>query len=308
MPHTSFSSHLPNITFYGDASSHGSQHMVAGGFAISGHRIREIEDAIGSMRERARITSQFHWSEYRGGDRRSAYEELIDYGFQLVWTKKAALHIITADFSQFNHKRVPGENKDASVNKMYWQLCLHRLGRLYGRKCAIHVRLDIGNDSKDICKMREPLCAAAYNQYGARPNSIRSIESLNSVRSGVLQMCDVFMGGIASQLNGNRRDTDKGLLAEHIRRKSGRQNWQGSTPKSESFLTLWHHQKIGPPNAWFARQARNTVGPADVFGEGAPCCNIRNMTSRRKNIVRVVLVMFQLAVGRMAPRVTHHAS
>jgi hypothetical protein len=71
------STNLPALSFYGDASSKDADFMVAGGLAVAGNRIAEIEDAIATIRADAGIRSEFHWSEYRGGRKRKAYEDLV---------------------------------------------------------------------------------------------------------------------------------------------------------------------------------------------------------------------------------------
>ena len=216
--------------------------MVLGGFAVSGHRQNEIEDHIADIRDRGKIRSEFHWKEYRGGERAKAYEELVNFGFDLVKNRHAALHVIIADFREFDHKREPKQTRDTSINKIYWQLCLHRLAKFYGRSRAIHIRLDAGNDCSDICEMRNQLCAKAFNTYKTLPNCVRTIEPMDSVKSGLVQMSDVFVGGIASKMNGNPAETAKGKLAEYIRTKSGLHSWSLETPTKARFLTVWNHK------------------------------------------------------------------
>ncbi len=89
--------------------------MVAGGFAVAGNRINEIEDRIATLRADAGIRTEFHWSEYRGGTKQAAYESLIKYAFDLVNKRKAALHVIIVPFKGYNHRAVEGENKDTSI-------------------------------------------------------------------------------------------------------------------------------------------------------------------------------------------------
>ncbi|ODA66873.1 hypothetical protein A7A08_02170 [Methyloligella halotolerans] len=214
--------------------------MVAGGFAIAGNRITEIEDHIATLRDDAGIRSEFHWSSYRGGRKRKAYEALIDYGFDLVNKRKAALHIIVTPFKGYNHKAKENENRDTSVNRMYYQLCLHRLAQFYGAKRAIHVRLDEGNDSSDICTMRNQLCAAAYGTYRTRPNCVRSIEPVRSEHVGAVQMADVIIGAIAAKQNEVKHTSPKGDLADYVLRASGRTSWSTNTLKSARFFTVWH--------------------------------------------------------------------
>ena len=88
--------------------------------------------------------------------------------------------------------------------------------------------------------MRNELCAKAYNTYNTRPNCIKSIQSLSSHQSGIIQMADVILGGIAAKKNGIRHTTEKGPLADLILHQSGRPSWDIDTPKSARKLTVWH--------------------------------------------------------------------
>ena len=224
--------------------------MVAGGFAIAGNRISEVEDHIAALRDDSGIRSEFHWADYRGGARAAGYCSLVDYAFDLVSKRKAALHILVSPFAGYDHKAKKGENRDTSVNRMYYQLVLHRLGQFYGQKRAIHVRLDAGNDSADICKMRDQVCADAYKKYKTRPNCIRSIEPVKSVNVGAVQMADVIIGAVAAKMNGIIHSSPKGELADYILRASGRHSWDSETPKQARFLTVWHFKgKAGPPRS-----------------------------------------------------------
>ncbi|WP_185804606.1 DUF3800 domain-containing protein [Pontivivens nitratireducens] len=233
----------PKVSFFGDASSKNSDFMVLGGLAVSGHRQQEIEDYIADIRERGGIRREFHWKEYRGGAKRVPYEELIEYVFDLVHKNYAELFVISCDFREFDHKREPEQTRDTSVNKIYWSLFEYRLAAFYGKKREIHIRLDAGNDCKDICNMRNQLCAKAYRKHGAMPNCFRTIEPMDSKASGLIQAADLIVGGIASQLNSNRTDTEKGRLAEFIRRLSGRHDWRDETPRTARSINVWNYKE-----------------------------------------------------------------
>lgn len=233
---------LPKITFFGDASSQDKEFMVAGGFAVAGNRIAEIEDKIAFLRDDAGIRSEFHWSDYRGGRRREGYEALVRYGFDLVQRKHAALHLIVSRFAGYDHKAKPGETRYTSVNRMYYQLCLRRVAAFYGRSREVHVRLDAGNDSADICSLRGQLCADAYRRYNTRPNCIRTIEPVDSRRVGLVQLADVIVGAVAAKVNAVPHTSPKGDLADFVLRHSGRSSWGTSTPRDAKFLTVWQFQ------------------------------------------------------------------
>ncbi len=220
--------------------------MVAGGFAVAGQRIAEIEAHIGALREGAGIGSEFHWADYRGGDRRAAYEALVRFAFQLVERKHAALHVIIPKFKGYRHKGKPGENRDTSVSRMYYQLCLHRVARYYGQSRAIQIRLDAGNDCRDVCNMRNELCADAFKRYDTKPNCVRSITPVCSSKSGIVQMADVIMGAIAAKRNGvNHAAAPKRELADLVLEVSGHPSWDVSTRSDARFLTVWNHQTKG---------------------------------------------------------------
>lgn len=225
--------------------------MVSGGFAVSSKRVNEIEDHIAALRNSANI-SEFHWSEYRGGDRREAYHSLVRYAFGLVAKGHAELHLIIPRFKGYNHKRIEGENRDTSVSRMYWLLGLHRLAQYYGRERAVHMRLDKGNDCKGICAMRGELCAAAYHEYDTRPNCIRSITPVCSTKSGIIQMADVIVGAVAAHRNNvtHSPKSEKGPLADLVLAESKHPAWHIDTLRGARGLTVWNHKtaKRVPPS------------------------------------------------------------
>ena len=230
---------LPAVTFFGDASSKNNDYMVAGGFAVASHRIQEIEWNVSLLRNIAGIR-EFHWSDYKGGKTQEAYETLVRYAFDLVHKGHAAFHTIISPFKGYKHKAKPGENRDTSVNRMYFQLLLHRPARLYGKSRVIHVRLDAGNDSESICAMRNELCAKAYNQHKTRPNCIKSLQAMPSEKSGIIQMADVILGGIATKRNGVVHTSPKGSLADLILESSGHSGWHVDTHFNAKKLTVWN--------------------------------------------------------------------
>ena len=228
--------------------------MVAGGFAVAGNRITEVEEAIAALRADAGIKSEFHWADYRGGKRREGYEKLIQYAFHLVEQQRAALHVIVANFESYDHKVNGREGKDTSISKMYFQLLLHRVARFYGKHRAIHVRLDAGNDSKDICAMRNQLCAKAYARYQTAPNCVRSIEPVCSKRVGIVQMADVLVGAIAARVNDVQHTSAKGHLADFALQASGLKSWSNNSAYNARFLTVWHHTaRVGPPQRYLEK-------------------------------------------------------
>lgn len=255
MPPSTPSDLLPTVTFFGDASSKDKAFMVAGGFVVGGEYVAEIDTEIEAIRSEACMSSEFHWSNYRGGLRKEkAYKAVIDLGFSLMRKghERGAFHTIIAKFEGYDHRRGGGQNKDTSVNRMYYQLCLHRLARFYGHARQIHVRLDAGNDSEDIVRMRNEVCAAAYKmfrganlQHQCRPNCIRSIQAMSSKASNIIQMADVILGGIAAKRNEVKHTSAKSDLADYVLEASPHKDWSMDTPRNARHFTVWNHRTKG---------------------------------------------------------------
>ncbi len=231
---------LPPLSFVADSSSKDDTYMVSGGFALMGHRVAEVERAIATFREDAGIRSEFHWQAYRGGARRAAYERLVDYAFDLIKSNNAHLHIAIARFkgcSEDPHARIA---KDTRVNKIYYQLLVHRVARLYGSDTAIHGIFDSGDDCSEIVGKRNQVCATAYRSYKTKPNCVRTLEPMDSIRSGIIQMADVIVGGIGASRNERSKTSPKGELARYIHAASGHQDWSVDTERQAKRFTVWN--------------------------------------------------------------------
>lgn len=214
--------------------------MVAGGFVVRGSRVTEINSEIAKMREDAGIRSEFHWKDYRGGARREAYEGLVKYAFDMVQTGKAHFHVAIAQFRGQDSQKHARVSKDTRINKIYYQLLVHRIARFYGDSAAIHGLFDSGNDCSEIVGKRNQVCAEAYRRYNTKPNCIRTLEPMDSLNSGLIQMADVIVGGIASIRNGRSSTSPKGELAKFIQDASGHGNWARNTRFGAKKLTVWN--------------------------------------------------------------------
>lgn len=216
--------------------------MVAGGIAIRETHYDEITSAILKIKQDGGISGEMKWSEYRGGSRRAGYEAAVDLLFLLVEQNLAHFHCIISNFAAFNHRQHQG-TPEVSVNRMYFQLGLHRLGQFYGKQCAIHIYPDYGNDSRELPNFRGVMCAYAYRTYGARPNCIRQVKAKDSSAEPILQMVDVVVGGIAAKRENRQLVAERAALADYILTKSGRPDWSTDTTANASHrLTVWNFQ------------------------------------------------------------------
>lgn len=237
---------IPDLHFYCDASSsRNHSYMAAGGVAVTPERASEINAQVAALRHSVGIQSRFHWSEYRGGARSEAYHALVDLFFDLINEGKLHAHFILCRFGEFNHKIKGPGNPDRSVNRMYYQLFLHRVCSFYGGKTAIHVFPDRGNDSSEVVSFRGAICAAAYKEYRTKPNCLRSIRPTSSYHSHMIQMVDVVIGAVAAHREKRHLSSHKHRLMTHVIARSGHHDWSVDTPLGERRLTVWNflHQR-----------------------------------------------------------------
>lgn len=223
-----------------DSSSKDDTYMVAGGFAVRGDRVAEIEDAIADLRHSAGIKSEFHWKDYRGGNRRRAYEQLVTLAFELIEKNHAHFHLAIAKFQGKEGDKLERVPKDKRINGIYENLLIHRVARFYGKSTAIHCIFDSGDDCANVVSRRNFICAAAYKKYNTAPNCIRTLEPMRSEKSGLIQMSDVLVGGIGALRNGRKLKSPKASLASYIHEASGHEDWALNTASTARRFTVWN--------------------------------------------------------------------
>jgi hypothetical protein len=190
--------------------------MVVGGVAIHEDRIEEISQTIANIKDEIGMLSAFRWSDYRAGRKKKAYFKLVQYFFELIENGHMHFHLLICPFSEFNHKLGGTGNQESSVNRMYFQLYLHRFCKFYGTKCYLYGFPDRGNDSSQVVGFREVLCAKAYNKFATLPNCIPAIHPQKSKDHGAIQMVDVVIGSVAAKRERRVLNANKSELADFI--------------------------------------------------------------------------------------------
>lgn len=224
--------------------------MVVDGVAYQARRYADIAVAVQGIKDAAGIRSEMKWAKFRGGERTKAYEAIVDLFFSLVEQNHMHFHCIVAEFGKFSHGAFRGGGPDSSVNRMYFQLLVHRVCRYYSSKCNIYVYPDHGSDSKELQEFHGAINLAAYNRYRV-PHRLVTIEQTDSSICNVIQMVDVIIGGIAHMRNFLSapkigEDSYKAALARYILKKSKVSTWAvDSGPKTRK-LTVWNfrHQNL----------------------------------------------------------------
>jgi hypothetical protein len=222
--------------------------MVVGGVAFQTRRYAAIAKAIRGIKNAANIQSEMKWSKFRGGERTKADKAVVDLFYSLLDLKEVHFHCIVAEFGRFNHGAFEGGDSETSVNRMYYQLLVHRVCRFYARRCYIFVYPDQGNDSRDIERFHGQINLAANKRYRV-PHRLARIEQTDSSRCEVMQMVDVIVGGIAHRRNfppSSEARTYKADLADYILQRSQHTSWVHDTPKNARRFTVWNfrHQNL----------------------------------------------------------------
>src|ERR1700722_9689591 len=104
------------LAFRCDSSSHRDfTYMVAGGVAFQTRRYADISVAIQGIKNAAGIRSEMKWAKFRGGERTSAYEGVVDFFFSLIEQNQKNFHRIIAEFGKFSHGAFEGGTPESSV-------------------------------------------------------------------------------------------------------------------------------------------------------------------------------------------------
>lgn len=214
--------------------------MVVGGAALRQDRVKEINNTIDALKAKVGAVGELKWKKYRGGNRRALHEGLVDYSALLIREQQMHLHFVVCRFSEFDHKISGPGTPEKSVNRMYFQLFLHRVCRFYGKSCAIYAFPDAGNDSSEIVGFREVVCARAYNTHKTRPNCLRSIQPQDSRLHPIMQMVDVLVGAVAAKRENRALSDHKAALADYVQAKLHPEGWQTDTARDARALTVWN--------------------------------------------------------------------
>jgi hypothetical protein len=223
--------------------------MVVGGVAFQTHRYAAISAAIQGIKNAAGIKSEMKWAKFRGGGKTKAYQAIVDLFFSLLDVNQIHFHGLIAEFGQFSHGAFEGKSSESSVNRMYFQLLVHRVCRNYAKKCWIFVYPDQGNDGKDLCRFHGHINAAAQKRYRVE-HKLVSIQQIDSSECNLIQMVDIIIGGIAHLRNATRSSEESGsakrALAEYILIKSKHPAWEKNTVWQARRFTVWNfqHQKL----------------------------------------------------------------
>ena len=234
------------VNFYCDCSSYAgdNKYAVVGGIAIKQGSVDNLTAEIQSLKDEIGMKSEFKWSAYKGGRKRTTYKKLVDLFFSQVAADKIHFHAMIVDFETFDHHQGGRGSNHLSVNKLYYQLMLHVVCRQYGEKYRIVMFPDRGPDSDTIVGFREQICGQSTKRHSTATNCLRAIQPLRSELSHILQMNDVIIGAIAAQREMRVLNFDKSELRDYIFTNSPVTSYAKNTNKSEKKFTIWNFNSL----------------------------------------------------------------
>lgn len=216
------------LNYYCDESTHiendHKDYMVIGYISVPSHRILEYKIKLKKIRENHYMFNEIKWSHV-SSSKSHFYDDLIDFFFSSDLTFRA----IIVDKRKIKNDEF-GQDFDTFYYKMYYQLLAHKLDM----SCEYNIYLDIKDKlaKYKISKLKDIL----QTQYGV----IKNIQSIPSQQSTFIQICDLFIGAIAYNLNSKSFNvTSKVNIMTRIQERAGI-CFKYSTPFVESKINLFH--------------------------------------------------------------------
>ena len=214
------------------------RYMLVGALTTSRNNVGAILNGIERLRSKVSMPHELKWQKVCDS-RESEYKTFIDAGLRLLTKNQARFDMICFDNSIRDHKKYNEGDSDIGLNKMYYQLLLHRAVRYYGKKGGIHIRLDARNSSTPLSSLKDMLNNGARN-IGIENGPVKVLESTSSKNCDLLQLNDVLLGAFSAYRN-NRLNgrPSKARLAQHVFEKSGFDSLDEDSDRTKK-LTFWN--------------------------------------------------------------------
>jgi hypothetical protein len=226
--------------------------MVIGGIAVRSGRDTFIRNAVQEVFDRHTwpIEKEIKWSSFRR-HQINMYEDLVDLFFELLYRQLIHYHILIFDTHKIDRKNYDNVSKDGVLNRMYYQIFLHRCLRFYGRKCNIWLYPDQSHSLIELPTFRNILNTEASHKFSYRDNPVQTLDLVDSKQNYILQLNDIITGSIG-YIKNNRHSRDsaakhKVKVADQVRRRFNVKNYDFNTPISERFFTVWNFESRDLP-------------------------------------------------------------
>jgi hypothetical protein len=180
---------LKTYNLYCDESCHiehdHKQYMLLGYIQVPFHQLKFYKEEIQQLRLKHGYQPEIKWSKVSHGQA-AFFNELTDLFFNTQLTYRAIV-IDKATIQQLD----PNQDFDDFYYKMYYQLIYHKLDM----EASYNIYLDI-KDTLSRRKVRD-----LHDVLQLKYSTIRTIQSIRSHESSLLQLADFFTGALNYKLN-----------------------------------------------------------------------------------------------------------
>lgn len=186
---------------YCDESSHiGKQdYLLFAGMVVEQTRLSQIEDEILSILTRWGVFGELKWGKI-SRTKLEVYKELLEY----VWDKRPVVHFnaFVVRRSSLDHWKLHGTSYNQALDNVQAEhisqmICAHIQ---HGHRCDIYI--DERQTLPALAAMQRHCNHLLSLEWDYPDETIRSIRSIDSHDSQLLQIADVLMGAIAFDING----------------------------------------------------------------------------------------------------------
>lgn len=168
----------------------------------------------------------------------SLYKAFIDVYVKYAKQDLAHFHCLYVESCTLDHSH-SSNDADTTLNKLIYQLMLHRVGRRYSGPIYVYVDNRETPYSPDAIR---PMLNAAMAKYGDHTEPFRRLSFIDSHKSDIVQLTDLLIGAVGYRKNNRHKRVDasphKNELGEYIARKCGELEPKPNVPTAKLF-TLW---------------------------------------------------------------------
>jgi hypothetical protein len=175
---------------------------------------------IAEVRKKFNTYGEVKWTK-TSKSKLDFYKAFVDVFFNHAAHDEIHFHSLWVDASTLNHGKFNKGSPEIGLNKLMYQLLLHRFGRYYGNS-PINVYMDARSAKDPPEEMRNML-----NSKMATPKNMvgpfKRINFIDSHDSEAMQVNDLLLGAVGFRVNGRHHlpesATQKIQLSEHIARQ-----------------------------------------------------------------------------------------
>jgi hypothetical protein len=231
--------------FCDEAGKDTDRFLAVGGLIVSHDNATYLRQFFSKLKSELSLSTEVKWNKLDRGNK-TKFQQIIHRSFYMIEQNRMQFHCILIDFDRFNHNLRKDGGKGESIKRMYYQLILHRLGKLHGESHRLFVFPDKCNELKGLTELKSALNIDIERKFGFRPGPLKAIELRDSQDEIFLQINDLILGAICYQKNKRYSDKSAGQakanLAGDVLGLSALEHLDQNTPLTAKNFTVWNLQ------------------------------------------------------------------